>query len=643
MLCGLAIVRNFADFKMGALASKVKRCTVYNILRMEFSQIGAIALWTFTLWLIGWLSLPVARRLLVGLPDGGLAAGRLAFVLLVTLAAFWGAATGGLPLRVAPAIAAVAALASAWSWRDAATRAWARRNWRALAFSDAIFLLAWAAFLWVRLRHPELNDLEKPMDVALLSAAWKAEWLPFFHPWWGGASFTNYYYFGPLMGALMGRALGAPPHVAYNLVQPAFCAFFLSSLWALGAALTRSKWWGVVAMILVGLGGPLEPLRQISQKGGLWPLTWWPLDWWTTSRVIPHTINEYPAFTLADGDAHAHFYALSVAMLWLSLCWSLFSPQAPRRALIVVCGLILGAWLMLNTWDAPIFGALLAATIWLTRPAPAPIERSSASLGAAAADARAVAAQSARQRVLLSMAAPFAIAVAAAALYFWKFRSPIGGVARDIWRPDAFDFALLWGGWIVLGALAFLLPAPQTAAPATPEVKPVAGEPVAGEPVAGEPVAGEPVAGEPVAGEPVAGEPVAGEPVAGEPVAGEPVAGEPVAGEPVAGEPVAGEAPVLPRSRKKRGHSKSKARKRARKRGAALACAPPATQPEVLVEPDDRASGGARNDAPMGAASSARFRGLLLALGLVALAAPFVFYIRGAFWRRRKSPSRHGI
>ena len=54
------------------------------------------------------------------------------------------------------------------------------------------------------------------------------------------------------------------------------------------------------------LSGPLEPLRQWSERGWVWPF-----DWWATSRVIPDTINEYPAFTLAVGDAHAHFYALS--------------------------------------------------------------------------------------------------------------------------------------------------------------------------------------------------------------------------------------------------------------------------------------------------------------------------------------------
>ncbi len=457
---------------------------------MTSSPSGTIILWTLALWSLGWLTLPLSRRIFAGLPDGGLAAGRVLFLVLVALGAFWGAAAHVVPLRLAPVLAIVAALFCAWNWRDAELRVWARENWRGLLVSDAIFLLGWAAFLWIRLRHPEINDLEKPMDAALLSAAWKTDWLPFAHPWWGGANFTNYYYFGPLMGAGLGRALNTPPHVAYNLVQPAFCAFFLSSVWALGAALTRSKGWGIAVMLLVGLSGTLEPLRQWSQRG--WS---WPFDWWTTSRVIPDTINEYPAFTMAIGDAHAHFYALSFAALWLSLAWSLFENKANsrlesslfqdrnrghesvsnaglppssnrqnvkagryqtkrktprleeggnpafdasrRRAIIIIGGLVLGAWLMTNTWDAPIFGLLFGLAIYYSRPSDKGV----------------------RREIALSILAPFVIAIVAAALYFWKFKSPVGGVKFDAWVPAPLSFGLLWGGWIVLGALAFALPA----------------------------------------------------------------------------------------------------------------------------------------------------------------------------------------
>ena len=406
---------------------------------MAFSPIGAIVVWTLVLWLLGWLSLPVSRRVFVALPDGGLAAGRLGFLVLISLLAFWGASLHLVPLRLAPALALLAVLAGASGWRDANLRGWVRQNWKSLLVSDAIFLLSWLLFLGVRLLHPEINDLEKPMDAALLSAAWKTDWLPFAHPWFSGETFTNYYYFGPLMGALMARALGAAPQFAYNLVQPAFCAFFLSITWALGAALTRSKWGGVLVMLLVGLSGPLEPLRQIASTG-----KWWPLDWFATSRVIENTINEYPAFTLTIGDAHAHFYALSVAALWMSLAFGLFAPNAPRRLIIGVSGLILGAWLMLNTWDAPVFGALLGLSIWFSRPDT----------------------EAAQRELPLQLLAPFSLAVLAALPFLYRLKPPVSGAVFDPWWPDAFSFVLLWGGWMALGALALFLPAAESASSA---------------------------------------------------------------------------------------------------------------------------------------------------------------------------------
>ena len=411
---------------------------------MAFSPWGALVIWTLVLWLLGWLSLPVSRRVFAGLPDGGLAAGRFAFIVIVALVAFWGAALHLVPLSAAPALAVAAALWSAWSWRAPQTRDWARQNWRALLVSDAVFLVAWAVFLWVRWAQPEAGDLEKPMDIALMSAAWKTQFLPFQNPWFAGENFTNYYYFGPMMGALMARGLGAAPQLAYNLVQPAFCAFFLSILWSLGAALTRSNVWGVAAMLLVGGSGPLEPLRQISQKG--WS---WPFDWFSTSRVIPNTINEYPAFTLTIGDAHAHFYALSLAALWLCLCWSLFAPNASRRLITGVCGAVLGAWLMTNTWDAPIFALILGGALWFSRPTQSPDI-----IGRARAMARATEAV----RALALWGAALALAIAVASPYFARFHSPGLAPKSEFWRPDALSFVLLWGGWIGLLALAFLLP-----------------------------------------------------------------------------------------------------------------------------------------------------------------------------------------
>jgi uncharacterized membrane protein len=322
---------------------------------MEPSPIGLIVRWIVPLWLLGWLVLPFSRRLLPNLPDGGLAAGRILTLFLASLWTFWTAALQIFPLTLAPLWLLALPLAAVWLyWRHPAARAelftWIGAQRRALLVSDLVFLLGYAMFLWIRLRNPTVFDLEKPMDAALMASAARAVWLPFENPWLSGVPFTNYYYFGPLMAANLARTFFTPIAFAYNLVQPLFCALFLSVLWSLCASITQSVWRGLVGMSVVGLMGHFEPLRQMYESGQ-WSLNPTQLNWWSTSRVVPdsvrgtreisrtvegnpiYTINEYPIFTLSIGDAHAHFYALAMAALLFCLCWALLArPETLHSA-----------------------------------------------------------------------------------------------------------------------------------------------------------------------------------------------------------------------------------------------------------------------------------------------------------------------
>ncbi|MBW3636949.1 MAG: hypothetical protein KY445_10900, partial [Armatimonadetes bacterium] len=164
---------------------------------MPFSEIALIFRWILPLWALGWLVLPLSSRLFPFLPDKGLAAGRVAALALLSLAAFWSAATHLIPLSIASFALIIVPIGIAIGWKNAAFRVQISKNWRRFLVSDAVFLLVFGLFLWVRLRNPNAADLEKPMDMALLSAAMRAEFLPFQIPWLAGQPFSNYYYFGP--------------------------------------------------------------------------------------------------------------------------------------------------------------------------------------------------------------------------------------------------------------------------------------------------------------------------------------------------------------------------------------------------------------------------------------------------------------
>lgn len=458
---------------------------------MPLSEIALIFRWITPLWAFGWLVLPFSSRLFPFLPDKGLAAGRVVSLALLSLAAFWGAATHLVPLSFAPFALIVAPLVAAIGWKDAAFRARISSNRRQLLLCDAVFLFAFGFFLWVRLRHPEANDLEKPMDMALLSAAMRAEFLPFQNPYLAGEAFSNYYYFGPLMAANLARALQTPPYLAYNLVQPFFCALFISTLWSLSASLAKSSVIGLVVTFLVALGGHFEPLRQIAQSGQIWPL-----DWWKTSRVIENTINEYPAFTMLTGDLHAHFYAFSLAATFFCLCFGVLKAESPRlrEVLLLLGGVFLGIFALTNTWDVPLYGILLlwcaleslpsrqrgdkflllcvlglpVSVLFFSKMAP------SASVGLWLALIFVILPLEilgwrflvgsfknlprSRRREIMMSAAPFLMAPLVALPYFLKFKAQVSGVVFDLWVPNLASFALLWGSWWQLSFFTLQLP-----------------------------------------------------------------------------------------------------------------------------------------------------------------------------------------
>ena len=464
-----------------------------------------ILFWLVVTTALGHAALPLSRRIFPNLPDGGLAAGRVLLIVLMTLLAFELSILHLVSLQLAPIFFVIAPILLWWRCaRHDEFRQWKRDNRRNLWISDAVFLLAYCAFLWIRLRYPVVSDMEKPMDAALMGSAARADWLPFSNPWLAGVPFTNYYYFGPLMGGTLARTLATPTYLAYNLVQPLFCALFISTLTALCAAVTRSWWRGAWAMAIVALCGHFEPLRQASE-GGFSPLSPSALDWWKTSRVIENTINEYPAFTMILGDAHAHFYALSLAALFFSLCWALFDTPTPkqiapteivgadeadeaqlsksqrkklrrqreitekdkennvavretpenaaastcsvnlwpRRAILALISVILGIFVITNTWDAPLYGLLGIGAALLTWR-----RKDEGIVGG-----------------FLWIGAMFCLGPYLALPYLRTFNSPVQGLVRELWQPPQTSWLLLWGGifglWL-LGAVFLIACWPRT-------------------------------------------------------------------------------------------------------------------------------------------------------------------------------------
>lgn len=369
--------------------------------------LATFALWFLLVWGLGWLALPVVRRLWFRdncrLPDGGLAAGRMLLLALWTLLVFWSGYCG-MPTRWGWLWLVVIAEVCLWiAGRDWATlRATVRAARRGIIASELIFILTFAAFFGLRGYWPDTGNGEKPMDMALISAAARADRLPPPNPYAANVRLSSYYYFGHLETALLTATIHARPRWTYNLMAATLPALCFSMLAMLAAAVTGRIRYGAATALLVLGAGTLEPMRQWYTK--IWDFSLLyernlqfvhtlasnvevasrmraflmtlreilTLDAMSTSRVIPgglnddghpaFTINEYPWFTFNFADLHAHYFSMPVALLVLCLAWGLYHRDAPLRLggwkPVLVVGAVLGVLIVTNSWDFPAYTLL---------------------------------------------------------------------------------------------------------------------------------------------------------------------------------------------------------------------------------------------------------------------------------------------
>ena len=360
--------------------------------------------------LIGLGAAPLAGLLLARLPGAGVGLNKTLGLLLVTWLVWLGGATSLVSYSVGSAalwIGVVCALGllvftRAWRARRALAqgepRGWlARRRWRRLTArapepdplrarvfwgAEAVFAVAFAGMALLVAYSPDVWNTEKPMDMAFLNAANRAETFPPEDPWLAGAD-LDYYYLGHLAMGIVVRLTDVAPDQGYNLAVAALFALAATAVFTVGATLWGAArgqrgaiWAGLAAVALVLVAGNLEGARQLIADGG--PLR--DYDWFGPSRIDPDTITEFPWFSFLLGDLHAHVLALPFTLLALTFALQVAyaGPRlAPRgRALLEGAGvaLSLGFLYAVNSWSYPVMGGLLAlaAIVWLRDPRSEP-------------------------------------------------------------------------------------------------------------------------------------------------------------------------------------------------------------------------------------------------------------------------------
>jgi YYY domain-containing protein len=373
---------------------------------------GELLTWWLAAEALGIVVLPLTAVLGANLPDHGWGLARpLGLLLLGWLVWFPLSVIPSLPYSrgwIAGTCVALALANGALLWRAADVRGALRRlivhEWGYLLAGEAVFAGSFALMGWLRSFTPAVVDTEKFMDVAFLSAIWRAPHLPPPDPWLAGYP-INYYYFGHFLMATVAKLLGTPPAVAFNTSVALVFALTAAAVFAVAAnlvaarrlpprALVRAAPFGVASALLVLALGNLNGAQVwwsaatalVRQHALGSPWAWWThrelwtqYDWWAPSRVVPNTINEFPAFSFILADLHAHVLALPFAGLALGVALNLLLAQGEGlRAFglrwsgilaLFLTALTLGSLYAINGWDLPTYLGFtllaLAAQQWL--------------------------------------------------------------------------------------------------------------------------------------------------------------------------------------------------------------------------------------------------------------------------------------
>ena len=296
-------------------------------------------------------------------------------------------------------------------WRHRTeVRPWLREQQVFILTTEALFLGALLLWTVVRASQPQLQTAggEKWMEIAFLNAILRSPQVPPPDPWLSGYT-ISYYYLGYFLLGMLTRLSALPATVAFNLG----CAgwFALAAVGAYGIVYDllarRGALRSLFAPLLLLLTGNAAGLLEVLHARGLFPEKFWVwLDirnlnvapqpssswiptrffwWWQGSRVLTdyapwgdriEIIDEFPAFSFTLGDMHPHVLALPFVLLAVTLALNLYRTLREgesgknwwaRLAPLAGYALVLGTLGFLNTWDFPIYWALMVGGMVLAR------------------------------------------------------------------------------------------------------------------------------------------------------------------------------------------------------------------------------------------------------------------------------------
>lgn len=227
-----------------------------------------------------------------------------------------------------------------------------------MLIEEAIFLVVFVIWSWIRSFNPRAEGTEKMMNLAFMNSLNLTEYMPPKDMWFAQGGNINYYYLGHYYFVVAGKLGNIAMSYVYNLALVTIIAQTFVGLFALFMELfKKSKNWIKLTFALVGA-------TWISFAGNLHMAYTWFVAFFNgetfsyffpdSTRIIEYTINEFPGYSIVLGDVHGHYLALPFLIIILSLALvsirTKINSTAKLRFNFIISFLVMALY-GINSWD----------------------------------------------------------------------------------------------------------------------------------------------------------------------------------------------------------------------------------------------------------------------------------------------------
>lgn len=298
-----------------------------------------------------------------------------------------------------------------------------------------LFVLA-----FIRSFNPQIEGTEKLMNIGIINSILRTDFFPPNDIWLSGEK-INYYYMGHYFIAFLSKLSTLPSYITYNLGIGVIFTLSFSALNTLFLQLFSKAKRGVkyisafMGASFIMLSGNLHYFIFVISS----ILTGSNSQYFYaySTRLIPYTINEFPAYSFILGDLHGHYVNLPffiLALVFLYLVFVTPIKSINRKIFTALLSLILWINYTVNSWDFItimfLFLSLTVVQLFLSKS------------NFRAATVFFV-------KTLLLIVVPGLLVILP---FILNFKPPIGGlgfVPLDTKSPPI-DFLTIWGGFLII-------------------------------------------------------------------------------------------------------------------------------------------------------------------------------------------------